>query len=139
MVTQISAPSERGSRPIIRRSPRLAGKARTSLTPAALGSTAPDWHLLAECKTVPATTFYGSSDTQPMTRAEVAAARRVCAACPVRRDCLADALAAGDTWGVWGGLTSPERDRALAMFHGHSPHVMGAFDAGILEPLVRKL
>lgn len=40
-------------------------------------------------------------------------ARQVCYTCPVRIDCLADALDSGTTYGVWGGLTERER-RALA-------------------------
>ena len=44
-----------------------------------------------------------------------AAARTVCAACPVRAAspvraaCLAHALAHDEPWGVWGGLTTRER------------------------------
>lgn len=39
-------------------------------------------------------------------------ARQVCFSCPVRLDCLADALDSSTTYGVWGGLTERER-RAL--------------------------
>lgn len=39
-------------------------------------------------------------------------ARTRCAACPVRLDCLADALQWKSDFGVWGGLTERER-RAL--------------------------
>ncbi len=39
-------------------------------------------------------------------------ARAVCLACPVRLDCLADALDARMDFGVWGGMTERER-RAL--------------------------
>ncbi|WP_371174633.1 WhiB family transcriptional regulator [Buchananella felis] len=38
--------------------------------------------------------------------------RDVCADCPVRVQCLADALQSGSMFGVWGGLTERER-RAL--------------------------
>jgi len=38
-----------------------------------------------------------------------AAARAVCAACPVRAACLAHALAHDEPWGIWGGLTTRER------------------------------
>lgn len=38
-----------------------------------------------------------------------AAARAVCAACPVRAACLAHALAHDEPWGMWGGLTTRER------------------------------
>lgn len=40
------------------------------------------------------------------------AARAVCLACPVRMECLADALDSQSAFGVWGGLTERER-RAL--------------------------
>jgi hypothetical protein len=36
---------------------------------------------------------------------------RICAGCPVRPECLAYALAAGERDGVWGGLTPAERAR----------------------------
>ncbi|WP_127128693.1 WhiB family transcriptional regulator [Georgenia sp. SYP-B2076] len=39
-------------------------------------------------------------------------ARAVCSACPVRAECLADALDSATEFGVWGGLTERER-RAL--------------------------
>ena len=39
-------------------------------------------------------------------------AKVVCGACPVRAECLAEALDNKIEWGVWGGLTERER-RAL--------------------------
>ncbi|MBO3087975.1 WhiB family transcriptional regulator [Cellulomonas dongxiuzhuiae] len=39
-------------------------------------------------------------------------ARAVCQGCPVRLDCLADALDSRADFGVWGGMTERER-RAL--------------------------
>lgn len=38
--------------------------------------------------------------------------RDICADCPVRLQCLADALQSASMFGVWGGLTERER-RAL--------------------------
>jgi Transcription factor WhiB len=38
-----------------------------------------------------------------------AVARGVCAACPVRRSCLAYALATGEPDGIWGGFDESER------------------------------
>lgn len=37
------------------------------------------------------------------------AAKAVCAGCPVRADCLGYALANGERFGVWGGLSPQER------------------------------
>lgn len=45
-------------------------------------------------------------------------ARRVCFACPVRLDCLADALEHRTEWGVWGGMTERER-RAMLKSRTH--------------------
>jgi WhiB family redox-sensing transcriptional regulator len=36
-------------------------------------------------------------------------AKRVCAGCPVRAQCLAAALERGERFGVWGGLAERER------------------------------
>lgn len=38
-------------------------------------------------------------------------AKKVCASCEVRPDCLAYALAKPEPAGVWGGLTAKERNR----------------------------
>ncbi len=40
-------------------------------------------------------------------------ARAVCAGCPVRTQCLVEALDGGIEWGVWGGLTERERRQLL--------------------------
>ena len=40
----------------------------------------------------------------PATPEQAAAAKAVCAGCPAAQRCLADALAAGTTDGVWGGV-----------------------------------
>lgn len=40
---------------------------------------------------------------------QVAVAKRVCGACPVRAECLVHALDAGESVGVWGGLDAVER------------------------------
>lgn len=40
-------------------------------------------------------------------------AKRVCASCPVRLDCLAEALDNRMEFGIWGGLTERERRSLL--------------------------
>lgn len=42
------------------------------------------------------------------------AAKRVCAACPVRAACLQHALAHREQHGVWGGLSTNQRRHLLA-------------------------
>lgn len=46
--------------------------------------------------------------------------RAVCARCPVRADCRETALAAGEPWGIWGGL-DPDQREIVAMKHGYPP------------------
>ncbi len=48
-------------------------------------------------------------------KAQIAAAKAVCAQCPVLQKCRTYGLTTGlDDWGVWGGLTRLERKRAVA-------------------------
>lgn len=47
----------------------------------------------------------------------VGPAKALCRACPVRKQCLADALERGEVHGVWGGLSAKER-RKYRRQHG---------------------
>jgi WhiB family redox-sensing transcriptional regulator len=47
----------------------------------------------------------------PGEHGKAARAKRICARCPARRVCLADAMATRDEFGVRGGLTPKERQR----------------------------
>jgi WhiB family transcriptional regulator, redox-sensing transcriptional regulator len=42
-------------------------------------------------------------------------AKELCAACPVRAECAAQALRSHEPYGVWGGFTEAERLRLLAV------------------------
>jgi len=66
-----------------------------------------DWKLLAACRGAGAAIFYPDSSGPGNT----SMAKRVCADCPVRDECLADAIAHRDPHGVWGGLDEKERRR----------------------------
>ena len=66
----------------------------------------PYWTAAALCAQVDPEMFYPEKGTP------AAPARMICAACPVRAQCLDDALARGEPWGIWGGMTERER-RAL--------------------------
>ena len=71
---------------------------------------AEDWMIAAACLGRPDLFFApDNSETRSERRRREAAAKSVCARCPVRNDCLADALAAEERFGIWGGLTERER------------------------------
>lgn len=54
----------------------------------------------------------GDPDALFVRGAEQNVAKQVCRTCPVRTECLADALDSRTEFGVWGGMTERER-RAL--------------------------
>jgi WhiB family redox-sensing transcriptional regulator len=74
-----------------------------------------DWPQHAACAGQQGSLFY------PPVRGERKAARiarerqakAVCASCTVRSDCLNTAIANGERYGIWGGLTDVERRRLL--------------------------
>jgi WhiB family redox-sensing transcriptional regulator len=72
-----------------------------------------EWWSLAACQSVDPDLFFPMSTTNP-SRAEVAAAKTVCARCPVQAECLEYALGAGQLHGIWGGMNEEERRRASA-------------------------
>ncbi|MGJ5751555.1 transcription factor WhiB [Streptomyces puniciscabiei] len=72
----------------------------------------------------------------PREHAAIAEAKELCAACPVRRECLNYALENELKDGIWGGLTEAERrpwhkglpqrldyNRVLAIFNGRDVHL----------------
>ena len=64
-----------------------------------------DWAPRAACR-------QDTPDALFVRGAEQNKAKQVCASCPVRTECLAEALDNQIEWGVWGGMTERER-RAL--------------------------
>lgn len=73
-----------------------------------------DWRLQAACRGIDPELFFSSDEIvnrQERTERE-AEAKAVCTRCVVRDPCLSYAVAAGERYGIWGGLTSQER-RAL--------------------------
>jgi WhiB family transcriptional regulator, redox-sensing transcriptional regulator len=67
--------------------------------------TVPGWAALAACRS-------RDPDALFVKGAEQNRAKLVCVGCPVRTECLADALDNRVEFGVWGGMTERER-RAL--------------------------
>jgi WhiB family transcriptional regulator, redox-sensing transcriptional regulator len=90
----------------------MAAPSRTSSL-ARLFATEPDtdWRAHAACKGYDPELFFSSDDlTDKRERVErEAAAKAVCMRCTVRRDCLDYAIAAGERYGIWGGLNPQER------------------------------
>lgn len=71
--------------------------------------TVPSWTERAACRgAAEPDLWFPVSEVGPGAR-QVAEAKAVCAACPVREDCLAFALAEGLDAGVFGGTTPTER------------------------------
>ncbi|MFE9561263.1 WhiB family transcriptional regulator [Streptomyces sp. NPDC006487] len=71
------------------------------------------WQLRAACRALGSNRFFHPAGERGEDREERdAAAKRVCAGCPVREACLEHALRTREPYGVWGGLTEEER-RAL--------------------------
>ena len=42
---------------------------------------------------------------------DIKSAKSICERCPARRECLTYALEANEQYGIWGGLTTSERQR----------------------------
>jgi WhiB family redox-sensing transcriptional regulator len=63
------------------------------------------WRAEAACRGMDADIFHPARGDW----SALAAAKHVCAACPVRAECLAYALEHSTLGGVWGGLSGKER------------------------------
>ncbi|MEV7452216.1 WhiB family transcriptional regulator [Streptomyces nigra] len=72
-----------------------------------------DWRVRGLCLTEDPDLFFpvGNAGSGPAT-VQTDEAKAVCRHCPVTRQCLAWAVAAGPVEGIWGGTTEGER-RAL--------------------------
>ncbi|ATN93713.1 WhiB family transcription factor [Streptomyces phage Abt2graduatex2] len=63
------------------------------------------WARWAECAKPGSAPHYPAEGDQ----AGISAAKANCYRCPVLAECLEGALATGEQWGIWGGLTAAER------------------------------
>jgi len=68
---------------------------------------AANWRRDVACADEDPELFFAGDD------ASVAAAKQVCARCPVRTECLETALAVNEMHGVWGGMAEGERRRLI--------------------------
>jgi WhiB family transcriptional regulator, redox-sensing transcriptional regulator len=72
---------------------------------------ATDWRSSAACRSADPDLFFplssaGGADQQ------IGRAKTICAGCRVRRECLDYALAEDQNYGIWGGTTPEDRQRA---------------------------
>ena len=72
---------------------------------------ATSWEARAVCRKAGPGRFVPpmSGETADERRAREAAAKQICADCPVRRECLEYALRVREPFGIWGGLNETER------------------------------
>ncbi|MGE0136089.1 MAG: WhiB family transcriptional regulator [Dehalococcoidia bacterium] len=78
------------------------------MSPRIAASTVSDWRELATCREVDPELFHPEVERGRAYEEQVAAAKRVCAVCPVRAECLAFALRVLP-YGIAGGTTPQER------------------------------
>jgi WhiB family redox-sensing transcriptional regulator len=75
-----------------------------------------EWQMEGTCRTADASVFFCPDQTaRSVRRRNEAAAKAVCARCPVRARCAAYALSTREPHGIWGGFTETERRRLLAV------------------------
>lgn len=82
----------------------------TPPAPSSLPEEGDRWWHFAACEGVDTDLFAYRRKTTGKTKA----AKAICASCPVREACLADAVKAADQHMILGGMTPPERRRAFA-------------------------
>ena len=73
------------------------------------GNTA-NWRAGAACLSADPDLFFPISAAGPAEQ-QITRAKRLCAGCAVRRECLEFALAHDQMYGIWGGTTQEDRRR----------------------------
>jgi WhiB family redox-sensing transcriptional regulator len=69
------------------------------------------WRRRAACRDEDPELFFPVGSAGSAALAQIAEAKKICARCPVRRACLVFAMATGQEYGIWGGLTEGERSQ----------------------------
>lgn len=73
-----------------------------------------EWQAEAACRNVdPELFYYPDAERGTARRRREVAAKKVCASCPVLSVCAQFALDNVEVYGIWGGLTEKERQRAM--------------------------
>jgi len=77
-----------------------------------------DWQLRAACRGLDDEVFVQPERERGLARAaRESKAKQICRTCPVLQQCRRHALAVREPYGVWGGLSKPERDALLDLGH----------------------
>lgn len=97
-------------------SQRLKDPPRSIGAPTADRPSSRPWWERANCRGMNPDVFFPPRGTP------TADARDVCKRCLVRRDCLEDALAAGDIPGIWGGRSARQRRMILRQRRASEPY-----------------
>jgi WhiB family transcriptional regulator, redox-sensing transcriptional regulator len=69
-----------------------------------------EWQAAGACLSADPEIFFPVSGMGAST-AQIEQARRICAGCQVRRECLEYAMSTGESHGIWGGTTPEDRTR----------------------------
>ena len=72
--------------------------------------TAANWRSAGACLSADPDLFFPISSAGPAQR-QIARAKKICAGCSVRRECLEFALSNNQIYGIWGGTTADDRQR----------------------------
>lgn len=73
-----------------------------------------EWQLHGRCRGLDTELFFHpEGERGPRRSNREAAAKAICAGCPVLLDCRRHALAAQEPYGVWGGLSEQDREAIL--------------------------
>ena len=71
---------------------------------------ATNWRSAGACRSAEPDLFFPISSVGPAER-QIERAKKICAGCAVRRECLEFALSHDQVYGIWGGTTPEDRQR----------------------------
>lgn len=72
-------------------------------------TTIPRWEKKAACSEADPELFFPESYPPAVRMGMEEQAKRICAQCPVKDECLELSIRNEEQWGVWGGMTSEQR------------------------------
>jgi WhiB family redox-sensing transcriptional regulator len=73
-----------------------------------------DWQMHGLCRGVDSSVFFHPDGERGRARAQrEMRAKEMCRSCPVITQCRSHALAVGEPYGIWGGLSESEREMLL--------------------------